>query len=849
MNALHTMYILLFTGAGFTCLGTLLQTRRLASRDVRRGLAALLVLSGLWALAVVAQLLASSFAVKKLLYTVGLVFGFGTVFAWLYFVSAYTGRQFHRDRKVVAAGAGLFGLAALIKVTNSIHGAYFTATLKATPFSHIVVDHSAIHWLLTGVAYTLSGVGFWLIYDAFKGRETPVTLYALIGATALPIVPYFLAALFPDLLLRVNYEPLGVAIFAVGVLFFVQDSFLELSSPGHSQLVDILSEGVVLLDENDGVVSYNDHAKEAFSELTQAGNIEAVDADLAALSVGEQCIVTTTVDGVTHNYQATRKAIDTGPQFIATAVTLTRVTRLVHLEEITRVHSKVNEAIIEEQTQQGIKERVCDELASVDAYQLVWIGTSDGTDVAPEYVAGETDEYLSEGLVDPASGDTAQDPVVEAVTNPDQPPGFVETIDDEGGSGWQRAAAKAGITACLTMSLSPGEQNGSVLGIYTSAEEGFSESEQAMFAEIRETLQHAISAIEAHEEARQFQAAVNQAGYALFITDVDGTIRYVNPAFEESTGYRTSEVIGRTPDFLTEDTDCVSVWDDVTSGSVWEGDVHNRRKGGGHYWARRTVAPVTDGSGEVTAVVAIDVDVTDERVRQQRLTVLNRVVRHNLRNRMNVIAGNASVLLHEDEPTPDGAEPAAQIRDTASELIELSEKAHTAEQLIDASENSEENIGLATLLKGLRDKMASEYPESTIETSLPKNSDISVDAALKPALVELASNGLEHGGSDPHLRIDATVESASESDREEVVLTIADDGPGLPEAEREVLENGEESALRHGSGLGLWLVNWLILQSGGTLDISVDSSGTTVTARVPTQSSQKTYAPNRSVSL
>lgn len=841
MNALHAVHVVLFAGAGLACLGAVVQTRRLAARGVRRGLVGLLVLSGLWALAVVGQLLALTLRTKEAMYTAGLVAGFGTVFAWLYFVSAYTGRQYHHDSRLVAVAATVYALPVTVKLTNHLHGVYFTARLEPTPFPHMIVSHGAVHWLTAGVAYALSALGFWILYDAFRDRDIPPSLYALVGATALPALPTLLSSTIPGLV-EVNYEPIGVAVFAIGALFFAQDSFLELSSPGHSQFVDVLSEGVMLVGENGRVVSYNDNAEDVYPALARGEDaLSAIDDDLASLPVGDRCVVTTSVDGQTRHFQTRKEDIAAGPQFLATAITLNDVTRLVNLEEITAVHRRINEAIIEEETESAVKARICEELAAVESYRFAWIGRADDGGVTPRYVAGEPGGYVDGVTTDP---DDSRAPVVAATAEREGTPRAVTAVED-GRDDWQRRAAKLGVTACIALSLDPGKDGGDVLGVYTTDEGGFSEPEQATLAEIRETLQHAISAIRTNEEARRFQKAVNQSGYALFVTDTDGTIRYVNPAFEEITGYAASEAIGRTPDLLAGERDSTAAWEAAADGSVWEGDVQNRRKGGERYWARRTVAPVADENGEITAIVAIEVDVTDRRVRQQRLTVLNRVLRHNLRNRMNVIAGNTSLMLDETSDSPDVLEPAERIRDTAAELIELSEKAHTAERLIDSVEHETRRVEFGALLADVESELTAKFPDRSVTVSYPETSGVTVDSALRPALLELAYNGLEHDEGDPHVRIDAAVDDGG--DRTAVTVTVADDGPGLPDHEREVLESGDESALKHGSGLGLWLVNWLVVQCGGRLEIDVDGSGTTVTVSVPARTDRPARADDRSI--
>ena len=93
-------------------------------------------------------------------------------------------------------------------------------------------------------------------------------------------------------------------------------------------------------------------------------------------------------------------------------------------------------------------------------------------------------------------------------------------------------------------------------------------------------------------QLRRFQEAVEASGHAIFITDADGTIEYVNTAFEEITGYSRAEVMGETPDILNSGKMSVEyyeeLWETISSGSVWEGEIVDRRKDGELYTSRLT---------------------------------------------------------------------------------------------------------------------------------------------------------------------------------------------------------------------------------------------------------------------
>ncbi len=129
--------------------------------------------------------------------------------------------------------------------------------------------------------------------------------------------------------------------------------------------------------------------------------------------------------------------------------------------------------------------------------------------------------------------------------------------------------------------------------------------------------------VEYQQMLRRFQRAVESAGHAIYMTAPDGTITYVNPAFERVTGYDSDEVVGQTPHVLhsgeMSDEYYDRLWATIASGNVWEEEIQDRRKSGDVYYAHQTIAPLTDDDGEIEAYVAIQQDITDRKEREFRL--------------------------------------------------------------------------------------------------------------------------------------------------------------------------------------------------------------------------------------
>ena len=257
--------VVAFGLAGLACLASLSRVGRVTDPDTRRGLRWLLVTSGGWALSTVGFLLGPTPTVQYGFYLVGLVVGFSTIGPWLYFASAFTGRSFHRKRDYRLAAVALFVLVVAVKLSNPLHGLYFEATVVAEPFPHLAIHSGILHWLIMGLTYALAAVGYFMLLELFDRVDYDTRPFlGLLAITGLPVL-FDVAALRTDLLLPLNYEPLGVALFAVGVLFVFLERFQTL------QLAGGRDEPVVVLDVDRHVLDYNSQALSLYPDL--AGSI------------------------------------------------------------------------------------------------------------------------------------------------------------------------------------------------------------------------------------------------------------------------------------------------------------------------------------------------------------------------------------------------------------------------------------------------------------------------------------------------------------------------------------------------------------------------------------------------
>ena len=121
---------------------------------------------------------------------------------------------------------------------------------------------------------------------------------------------------------------------------------------------------------------------------------------------------------------------------------------------------------------------------------------------------------------------------------------------------------------------------------------------------------------QAEEELQKLSRAVEASSSIVIITDLDGNIEYVNPKYSEVTGYAKEETLGLNPRILKSrempDTVYAELWETITSGKEWKGELHNRKKDGSLYWCRVSISCVKDAKGEITHYIGIQEDVTHE---------------------------------------------------------------------------------------------------------------------------------------------------------------------------------------------------------------------------------------------
>jgi len=339
LSPIFWLYVVLFALAALACFGSLTRLQHVSDEDTRRGLGALLLTSGGWAATHVGFFVSPMRQLKLAWYVLGLVLGLAAVGAWLYFCSAYTNRTYHRNPSYRRVAVGVFVVLAAVKVTNPLHHGYFTATTLATPFSHLSVATGPLHWVAMGLSYALAFVGYFMLLELFTVIDLDTRpLVILVGITGLPAVADLVGYTTP-VLVDITYEPLGVALFAVGVAFVYLDRFEAV------QLATEQDAPVIALDADDHVQDTNRAACRLFPGLATARG-ELLDSALPSVAEcldSENPVLQMRHDGETRYFRLTVTSYGTAKRGFGSTLTFTDVTeREQYRQELERQNERLD---------------------------------------------------------------------------------------------------------------------------------------------------------------------------------------------------------------------------------------------------------------------------------------------------------------------------------------------------------------------------------------------------------------------------------------------------------------------------------------------------------------------------
>jgi signal transduction histidine kinase len=280
------------------------------------------------------------------------------------------------------------------------------------------------------------------------------------------------------------------------------------------------------------------------------------------------------------------------------------------------------------------------------------------------------------------------------------------------------------------------------------------------------------------------------------VLDHEGRIRDFNPTAERVLG--DIEIEQDAAEVLPKDTSA--------DGSEFAVDTPD-----GERLFRFRSSSVTDRRGDMVGRIVYLNDVTDLVEREQRISVLNRVLRHNIRNELSVVSANLGLIVQEHPEVDDSLDP---IRDSTERIADFAEKGRHVEQTIKQADATV-NVAVREAIESATMDLRERYPEATIECtdSFDGMKVCVTDGELFGiVLTEMIENAIVH--NDREKKVVKVHVGGSDS---EVWISVADNGPGIPVDEVESLSVTRETPLDHTSGLGLWLTKWFASLSGGEL--------------------------------
>jgi PAS domain S-box-containing protein len=351
---------------------------------------------------------------------------------------------------------------------------------------------------------------------------------------------------------------------------------------------------------------------------------------------------------------------------------------------------------------------------------------------------------------------------------------------------------------------------------------------------------------ERERELVKLGLAVRQSPISIVITDRKGKIEYVNPKFEELTGYTRSEAVGENPGILSSgdypDGFYEQLWETISSGRPWHGRFKNVKKNGDEYYEEAVIAPVTDENGEITNYIGLKQDITRQHELEAVKEDVDRIMRHDLKTPLNAIIGIPQLM--------------KETMDLETAAVDLLDKIETAGNTM---------LNLINVSLDLYKMETGTYRYQPIEFDLLKvvsrvENDTSILYTTKRQEVRISVNGsVPNAGTRVQFRGEElitysmlsnlllnAIEAAPEESRIGIELstnpileiTIRNKG-AVPESIRSMFfQKYTTYGKRHGTGLGTYSARLMAETMGGRITMETDDvEGTAVTISFPVERS------------
>ena len=360
---------------------------------------------------------------------------------------------------------------------------------------------------------------------------------------------------------------------------------------------------------------------------------------------------------------------------------------------------------------------------------------------------------------------------------------------------------------------------------------------------------------------RKLVRIVDQSPIIVFITDTEGTIEYVNPKFEEVTGYSAKEAVGQKPSILKSPETPPEVhqelWETILAGQDWSHEIQDVCKDGSTFWASVHISPIRNEFGEISHFAALHENITERKLAEEAMhdakraaemannakTELLANMSHELRTPLNAIIGFADTIKHEFFGPLDNKQYKEYIdfiHSSGSHLLEL------INDILDVSaieagklKLREEEVDIRELFDTSLQIVATRAEEEQIKIKgieTPNLPRLYADPLrLKQVFINLLCNAVKFTPGDGNISCNASMTESGEME-----ISIIDSGIGMNDKElaKAMDKFGQvDSSLarkHEGTGLGLPLTKGLVELHGGAFEIvSASGQGTQINMRFP----------------
>ena len=355
-----------------------------------------------------------------------------------------------------------------------------------------------------------------------------------------------------------------------------------------------------------------------------------------------------------------------------------------------------------------------------------------------------------------------------------------------------------------------------------------------------------------HAERDLLATAIAQVGEMIVITDPDGIIRYINPAFESVTGYSREEALGQTPRLLKSGKHDLAfyqdLWQTITGGKIWSGQLINKGKNGKVYTEACAISPLFDDTGHIINYVAVKRDISEnlrlesQFQQAQKMESVGRLaggVAHDYNNILSVVIGYSEMALQQiesDNPLYGDLhqilKAAERSRDITRQLLAFARKQTITPEVLDL------NAAIEGMLRILRRLIGEDIDLAW----MPGGNlwSVKIDPSqIDQILANLCVNARDAISGVGHLIIKTENIALSEQDclhipgaeaGDYLLLAIRDDGSGMSS---ETLANIFEpffttKEVGKGTGLGLATVYGIVKQNNGFVDVESEIGKGTV---------------------